>query len=123
MHRGALLRRKGIDASSVVAAAGYKTPIKSRILGGSAHSTKQQIVRIDTTSELLPTSAAARSVANSPLVKTAINGQDPNWGRIMMALGKSAARVDQNRVSIAFAIATLVDLVLLAAFLLSRTRR
>ena len=32
---------------------------------------------------------AARSVANSPLVKTAINGNDPNWGRIMMALGKS----------------------------------
>jgi glutamate N-acetyltransferase/amino-acid N-acetyltransferase len=45
---------------------------------------------------------AARSVANSPLVKTAINGQDPNWGRIMMALGKSAARVVQDRVSIAF---------------------
>jgi glutamate N-acetyltransferase / amino-acid N-acetyltransferase len=41
-------------------------------------------------------------VANSPLVKTAINGQDPNWGRIMMALGKSGARVDQTRVSIAF---------------------
>jgi glutamate N-acetyltransferase/amino-acid N-acetyltransferase len=46
--------------------------------------------------------AAARSVANSPLVKTAINGQDPNWGRIMMALGKSAARVEQASVSIAF---------------------
>ena len=46
---------------------------------------------------------AARSVANSPLVKTAINGQDPNWGRIMMALGKSAARVEQEKVSIAFA--------------------
>ncbi len=45
---------------------------------------------------------AARSVANSLLVKTAINGQDPNWGRIMMALGKSPARVDQNRVAIAF---------------------
>ncbi len=45
---------------------------------------------------------AARSVANSPLVKTAIYGQDPNWGRIMMALGKSAARVDQEKVSIAF---------------------
>ena len=43
---------------------------------------------------------AARSVANSPLVKTAIYGQDPNWGRIMMALGKSAARVDQEKVSI-----------------------
>ncbi len=44
----------------------------------------------------------ARSVANSPLVKTAINGQDPNWGRIMMALGKAPARVVQDRVSIAF---------------------
>jgi glutamate N-acetyltransferase/amino-acid N-acetyltransferase len=43
---------------------------------------------------------AARSVANSPLVKTAMYGQDPNWGRIMMALGKSAARVDQEKVSI-----------------------
>ena len=47
-------------------------------------------------------SLAARSVANSPLVKTAITGQDPNWGRIMMALGKSAARVEQQRVAIAF---------------------
>jgi glutamate N-acetyltransferase/amino-acid N-acetyltransferase len=45
---------------------------------------------------------AARSVANSPLVKTAINGQDPNWGRIIMALGKSAAKVDPDRVAIAF---------------------
>lgn len=44
--------------------------------------------------------AAARSVANSPLVKTALNGQDPNWGRIMMALGKSPARVDPDRVAI-----------------------
>ena len=45
---------------------------------------------------------AARSIANSPLVKTAINGGDPNWGRIMMALGKSAIKVDQDRVRIAF---------------------
>jgi glutamate N-acetyltransferase/amino-acid N-acetyltransferase len=44
----------------------------------------------------------ARSVANSPLVKTAINGQDPNWGRIMMAVGKAEARVEPQRVSIAF---------------------
>lgn len=46
---------------------------------------------------------AARSVANSPLVKTALYGADPNWGRIMMALGKSSARVEQDKVSIAFA--------------------
>jgi len=47
--------------------------------------------------------AAARSVANSPLVKTALNGQDPNWGRIVMALGKSAARVDPDTIAITFA--------------------
>jgi glutamate N-acetyltransferase/amino-acid N-acetyltransferase len=52
---------------------------------------------------------AARSVANSPLVKTAINGADPNWGRIMMALGKSSARVDQNRVGIALGEEPLVE--------------
>jgi glutamate N-acetyltransferase / amino-acid N-acetyltransferase len=46
--------------------------------------------------------AAARSVANSPLVKTAINGADPNWGRLMMALGKSTAKIDPGRIAIAF---------------------
>ena len=46
--------------------------------------------------------AVARSVASSPLVKTAINGHDPNWGRLMMALGKSSARIDQDKVAIAF---------------------
>jgi glutamate N-acetyltransferase / amino-acid N-acetyltransferase len=45
---------------------------------------------------------AARSVANSPLVKTAICGADPNWGRIMMALGKSAAKIAPERVAIQF---------------------
>jgi glutamate N-acetyltransferase/amino-acid N-acetyltransferase len=52
---------------------------------------------------------AARSVANSPLVKTAINGADPNWGRIMMALGKSAAHVAPDRVAIAFGDESLVE--------------
>jgi glutamate N-acetyltransferase/amino-acid N-acetyltransferase len=52
---------------------------------------------------------AARAVANSPLVKTAINGQDPNWGRIMMALGKSPARIDPGKVAIAFGDERLVE--------------
>ncbi|MEG0071752.1 MAG: bifunctional glutamate N-acetyltransferase/amino-acid acetyltransferase ArgJ [Raoultibacter sp.] len=43
---------------------------------------------------------AARAVANSPLVKTAIFGHDANWGRIAAALGKSGARFDQGSVSI-----------------------
>ena len=52
---------------------------------------------------------AARCIANSPLVKTAINGADPNWGRIMMALGKSSARVMQDKVSIRFGDEVLVE--------------
>ncbi|MBQ9004198.1 MAG: bifunctional glutamate N-acetyltransferase/amino-acid acetyltransferase ArgJ [Eggerthellaceae bacterium] len=43
---------------------------------------------------------AARTVANSPLVKTAIFGHDANWGRIAGALGRSGARFEQERVSI-----------------------
>jgi glutamate N-acetyltransferase/amino-acid N-acetyltransferase len=53
--------------------------------------------------------AAARAIANSPLVKTAINGPDPNWGRIMMALGKSSAKIDPARVRIAFEEDVLVE--------------
>ena len=44
--------------------------------------------------------AAARTVANSPLVKTAIYGHDANWGRIAAALGRSGARFAQERVDI-----------------------
>ncbi len=46
---------------------------------------------------------AAKSVADSPLVKTAAHGCDPNWGRIVMALGKSAARVDPDRLGVKLA--------------------
>lgn len=42
------------------------------------------------------------SIANSPLVKTAIAGQDANWGRIVMAVGKSGAHADRDRLSIRF---------------------
>ena len=44
----------------------------------------------------------AMSIANSPLVKTAIAGQDPNWGRIVAAIGKSGAAADRDLLSIRF---------------------
>lgn len=44
----------------------------------------------------------ARSIANSPLVKTAVAGEDPNWGRIVMAVGKSGAKADRDRLTIRF---------------------
>src|SRR5262249_34613490 len=41
--------------------------------------------------------AAARTLTASPLVKAAVHGNDPNWGRLMMAVGRSAARIDLDR--------------------------
>jgi glutamate N-acetyltransferase/amino-acid N-acetyltransferase len=43
----------------------------------------------------------ALSIANSPLVKTAIAGEDANWGRIVMAIGKSGEKADRDRLKIA----------------------
>ncbi len=44
----------------------------------------------------------AFSIANSPLVKTAIAGEDPNWGRIIMAIGKAGAIINLDKLSIKF---------------------
>ena len=44
----------------------------------------------------------AMAIANSPLIKTAVAGEDPNWGRVVMAVGKSGAAADRDRLSIRF---------------------
>jgi len=51
---------------------------------------------------------AAHAVATSPLVKTALHGGDPNWGRILAAVGRSGARFSIRRVSLAAGPVTLV---------------
>jgi glutamate N-acetyltransferase/amino-acid N-acetyltransferase len=42
----------------------------------------------------------AKTIATSPLVKTAIFGADPNWGRVLAAIGRSGVRVDPGRVGL-----------------------
>ena len=42
------------------------------------------------------------SIANSPLVKTAIGGEDPNWGRVVMAIGKSNVNIKLNKLFLSF---------------------
>ena len=44
----------------------------------------------------------AFSIANSPLVKTAIAGEDANWGRVIMAIGKTQEKIDQEKIKIKF---------------------
>ncbi|MGI9407058.1 MAG: bifunctional glutamate N-acetyltransferase/amino-acid acetyltransferase ArgJ [Hyphomicrobiaceae bacterium] len=59
---------------------------------------------VTVTVEGAETRAAAHNIgmaiANSPLVKTAIAGEDPNWGRIVMAVGKSGEAADRDRLAI-----------------------
>ena len=49
------------------------------------------------------------SIANSPLVKTAIAGEDANWGRVIMAIGKAGESVQTNKLQIKFGDNIIVD--------------
>lgn len=62
----------------------------------------QKLVRIDVTGATTARSAKriGMAVANSPLVKTAIAGEDANWGRIVMAVGKAGEPADRDKLSI-----------------------
>ena len=64
----------------------------------------QKLIRVDVSGA--ENDAAANkigmSIANSPLVKTAIAGADANWGRVVMAVGKSGEKADRDKLKIAF---------------------
>ena len=64
----------------------------------------QKLIRIDVRGAV-STRAARKiglAIANSPLVKTAVAGEDANWGRVVMAVGKSGEKADRDRMSVAF---------------------
>jgi len=59
-------------------------------------------VRVNGAKTIQDADAAARAVANSPLVKTSWHGGDPNWGRIIDALGYSPAKIVEEKVDIGY---------------------
>lgn len=65
-------------------------------------ATKFVEIRVDGAADDADARKVALSIANSPLVKTALAGEDPNWGRVVMAVGKSGAAADRDRLSIRF---------------------
>ncbi len=65
-------------------------------------ASKLVTVRVQGAASEAQADQAARTVANSNLVKTAFFGEDANWGRIIAALGRSGAQFDQHKVDIAF---------------------
>jgi len=63
-------------------------------------ATKVVIIEVKGAARKDDANIAARAVGNSNLVKTAVFGQDPNWGRIMAALGRSEIKMEESKVQI-----------------------
>jgi len=73
-----------------------------QIVADGEGATKIVTVKVINAASEKDAEQAARTIANSPLVKTAFFGEDANWGRIIAALGRSGAAFKQSSVNIAF---------------------
>ena len=85
-----------------VALTGVMLNLAHQVIRDGEGATK--FVEVNVTGAATDTDAhkVALAIANSPLVKTAVAGQDPNWGRIVAAIGKSGAAAERDRLTIKF---------------------
>lgn len=72
-------------------------------------ATKYVEVRVVNALDYADAKAAALTIANSPLVKTAVFGEDPNWGRVLCAAGRSGARIAPESASLYFGDVKIVE--------------
>ncbi|TMM52642.1 bifunctional glutamate N-acetyltransferase/amino-acid acetyltransferase ArgJ [Sulfitobacter sabulilitoris] len=104
-----LMAATGASGVDVTGSAGFATAVHD-VMRDLAHQVVRDGEGATKFVEIQVTGAAsdkdahthAMSIANSPLVKTAIAGEDANWGRIVMAVGKSGAAADRDTLSIRF---------------------
>ncbi len=76
--------------------------LAKRVVSDGEGATKFISINIINTKNENDAKKIAFSIANSPLVKTAIAGEDPNWGRIVMAIGKANVAINIDKLSIKF---------------------
>ena len=76
--------------------------LAKRVVSDGEGSSKFITVNVKKCQNDIDAKTIAFSIANSPLVKTAIAGEDPNWGRIIMAIGKSKVSINLKKLSIKF---------------------
>ena len=76
--------------------------LAKRITADGEGASKFVTVNVNNSKTKEDAKKVAFSIANSPLVKTAITGEDPNWGRIIMAVGKSKIDINLNKLGIKF---------------------
>ena len=94
---------KGAIAKAFEAALrGVMTSLAHQVIRDGEGATKFVEIRVTGAATDADAGRVAFAVANSPLVKTAIAGQDPNWGRIVAAVGKSGAEADRDKLTIRF---------------------
>ncbi len=76
--------------------------LAKRVVADGEGASKFITIKINGAKTEIDAKKIAFSIGNSPLVKTAIAGEDPNWGRIVMAIGKSQASIKINKLAIKF---------------------
>ena len=74
--------------------------LAKRVVSDGEGASKFVTIKIQNCKNETDAKKIAFSIANSPLVKTAISGEDPNWGRIVMAIGKAGIIFDVEKLSI-----------------------
>ncbi|RBW55034.1 bifunctional glutamate N-acetyltransferase/amino-acid acetyltransferase ArgJ [Ruegeria sp. A3M17] len=96
----------GVDATGNAAFAealeGLMLDLAQQVVRDGEGATKFVEIRVTGAASDADAKVHGLAIANSPLVKTAIAGEDPNWGRIVMAIGKSGAAADRDLLSISF---------------------
>jgi glutamate N-acetyltransferase/amino-acid N-acetyltransferase len=83
--------------------------LSKRVVADGEGATKLITINVIKSKNESDAKKIAFSVANSPLVKTAIAGEDPNWGRIIMAIGKSGININLEKLSINFGSIKVID--------------
>ena len=76
--------------------------LAKRVVSDGEGSTKFITINVDKCKNEVDAKKIAFSIANSPLVKTAISGEDPNWGRIIMAIGKAGPKINLKKLNVKF---------------------
>ena len=95
---GRMIRADTPEAARFVAALRHVCTDMARKLARDGEGAEKLVeVRVDRAATRAEARNAARTISASPLVKSAVHGNDPNWGRVLMAVGRSGARIDLER--------------------------
>ncbi|WP_273500584.1 bifunctional glutamate N-acetyltransferase/amino-acid acetyltransferase ArgJ [Paracoccus sphaerophysae] len=94
--------RSRVARDFAAALRGVMLNLAQQVVRDGEGATKFVEVRVTGAASTADAHKVAMAIANSPLVKTAIAGEDANWGRVVAAVGKSGAQADRDRLSIRF---------------------